>query len=299
MRVNRRTEIKVGLTVLVAAAILLWGLAWIKDYSLGVGRKIWHVEFPETGGLAASDEVQVNGLRKGEVLSMRLQGDRVRVELSLDPDITLTRDSKIAIRNVGLMGEKVVAVDLRATGTPYRPDELIQGQYDQGLPEAMGQLGTTLETISKLANELQATAEAMNKHGGLSGTIDNFNRTSEELRLAVSENRASLRSAITNFSAASGTARRLTTDREAQLRETLDRFASAAEKMDRLSGRLDSLRAVMQSVTDKVDRGEGTLGRLVHDDRLYSDLNDSVRSLKALIEDVRAHPKKYFKVSLF
>jgi phospholipid/cholesterol/gamma-HCH transport system substrate-binding protein len=297
--VSRGTEIKVGLTVLVAAAILLWGLSWLKDYSLGYGRRVWQVDFPQTGGLAASDEVQVNGLRKGEVLSMRLEGDHVRVELNLERDIVLTHDCRVAIRSIGMMGEKVIAVDLKSTGTPYRTDEVIAGIYEQGLPEAMGMLSTTLETISRLATELDSAAQAMNKNGRLASTVDNFNRTSEELRLTVSENRATLRQAISNFAAASGSAKRLTTDREEQIRGTLDRFASAAEKMDRLSGRLDSLRAVIQSVTDKVDRGEGTLGHLVQDEALYTDLHESVRSLKALIEDVRTHPKKYFKVSLF
>jgi phospholipid/cholesterol/gamma-HCH transport system substrate-binding protein len=280
-------------------AILIWGFAFLKDYSAGIGRRLWQVDFPQTGGLAATDEVQVNGMRKGEVASMRLQGDRVRVVLRLDRDIVPTTDTRISIRTTGLMGEKVVALDLKASGRPYRPEEAIPGIYEPGLAEAMGQLGATLETISRLSVQLEAVAQTMNRNGALASTLNNFTRTSEELRLSVSENRATLRSALSDFASASGTAKRLTTDREAQLKQTLDRFASAADKMDHLSGRLDSLRAVLQSVSGKVDRGEGTLGKLVQDDQLYSDLNDSVRSLKSLIEDVRAHPKKYLKVSLF
>lgn len=296
---TRKTEIQVGITVIVALTILIWGLSWLKDYSMARGRRVWHVEFPQTGGLAASDEVQVNGLRKGEVLSMKLVGDRVRVELNLDDDITVTRDSKVAIRNLGMMGEKIVAVDLKATGAPYRRDDVIPGEYEQGLGEVMAGLGSTVETVSRLATQLESAARMLSKDGMLESTLKSFSSTSEELRLAVSENRAALRAAIGDFAAASRTAKSLTTDREAQLKQTIDRFASAAEKMDQLSGRLDSLRAVIQSVSGKVDRGEGTLGKLVQDDRLYADLNGSVQSLKALIEDIRAHPRKYLKLSVF
>jgi phospholipid/cholesterol/gamma-HCH transport system substrate-binding protein len=162
----------------------------------------------------------------------------------------------------------------------------------------MGQLSQTVDAVGALSVELKNLAGIV-RDGKLTGTIENFNHTSEELRLAVSENRAALRDALGNFAQASKTAKSLTTDREAQLRQTFDNVASAAEKMDRLSGRLDSLRIVLQSVSGRVARGEGTLGKLVQDDRLYAELNDSVRSFKVLIEDIKAHPRKYLKFSVF
>ena len=79
----------------------------------------------------------------------------------------------------------------------------------------------------------------------------------------------------------------------------MDHVGSAAEKMDALAVRLDSLRTVIHSVATKVDRGDGTIGRLVQDDSLYVELNESVKSLQALIDDIKAHPKKYFKFSVF
>ena len=62
---------------------------------------------------------------------------------------------------------------------------------------------------------------------------------------------------------------------------------------------MDSLRASLQSVTDKIDRGEGSLGRLVNDDRLYGEARASIASLRTLIEDIKANPKKYLKVEIF
>ncbi|MEY4373998.1 MAG: hypothetical protein RL760_164, partial [Candidatus Eisenbacteria bacterium] len=64
---SRRTEIQVGITVLAALGITLWGVTWLKEMSLSRKVRQWHVTFPQTGGLATSDEVQVNGLRKGNV----------------------------------------------------------------------------------------------------------------------------------------------------------------------------------------------------------------------------------------
>ena len=79
----------------------------------------------------------------------------------------------------------------------------------------------------------------------------------------------------------------------------MDHFTSAADKMDRLAGHVDSLRATLQSITGKVDRGEGTLGKLINDDRLYLDAHASIDSLRALLTDIKKNPKRYLSVHVF
>jgi len=117
--------------------------------------------------------------------------------------------------------------------------------------------------------------------------------------MSVVENRAALRQTLADFSSAARTTRELTTGREAELRRAMDNFSQAADNMNRLSNRLDSLRSTIQSVSTKIDRGQGTLGKLVNDDKLYTDLNSSIHSLKTLVDDIKANPKKYLKVEIF
>lgn len=296
---SRRVEIQVGLTVLAAFVILLWGVTWLKEFTLHRSVRVWTVTFPQTGGLGQSDEVQVNGIRKGSVQALDLVGDHVVVQLALASDVALTTDSRVAIRNVGLMGEKVIAVDLRATGAPLAPGDTIRGEYEQGIPEVMAAMGGVVGTADQLTRQLNAIADAMNRSGDLAGTMKNIRATSEDLRHAVGENRAALRATVENFQAASRTAKALTTDREAELRRSLEQFSSAAGRLDQLAGRLDSLRTSLQGVSGKIDRGEGTLGKLVNDDSLYTEARSSIASLKALIDDIKANPKKYLKVEIF
>jgi phospholipid/cholesterol/gamma-HCH transport system substrate-binding protein len=124
---SRRTEIEVGATVLLAVAVLLWGVTWLKEFQIQRSVKVWHVLFPETSGLSGSDDVQVNGIKKGHVDAMHLSGDGVLVDLALSSEVTLTRDSKVTIRNMGLMGEKVIGVDLRTTGGAWSVNDTIPG----------------------------------------------------------------------------------------------------------------------------------------------------------------------------
>ncbi len=296
---SRKAEIQVGLTVLLALGILIIGVAWIKDFSTQASTRIYRVSFPQGGGLSPSDEVHVNGMRKGEVKDMRLVGDHVEVDLMLAREIPLTTESRVAIRNVGIMGERLIAVELSTKGREYRKGEIVQGVYEPGLGEMMGSLGGTVDAVSSLSVELKKVAESLSGNGQLASTIQNFNRTSEDLRLAVSENRAILKTTLGNFAAASNTAKHLTADREAELRKTLDHFSSAAAKLDVLSGRLDSLSTVLNRMSSRVEGGQGTLGKLVQDDKLYLELNASVQSLRTLIEEIKKNPRKYLKMSIF
>ena len=296
---SRRTEIEVGLTVLVAVGVLLWGVTWLKEFQIQRSVKIWHVMFPQTGGLGPSDEVQVNGIKKGSVHAMHLTGDGVLVDLALASEVTLTRDSRVTIRNIGLMGEKVIGVDLRSSGGAWTQQDTIPGGYEKGIPEVMGDVALTIEAVTQLSTRLASLIEATDKHGDLTGTLKNLRGASAELQATIKETRGSLKTTVDNFAATSKTTRALTTDREAQLGKAIDHFASASEKLDRLSGRLDSLRAVLHDVVTKVDRGDGTMGKLVNDRKLYTSVAATVDSLQALISDVKKNPKKYFKVEIF
>ena len=153
--------------------------------------------------------------------------------------------------------------------------------------------------MTQLASKLTELVGTTDRKGDLSATMKNVRLTSDELRNTVSESRRALRGALGDFAASAKTARGLTTDRESQLGKGIADFSSAAGKLDRLSDRMDSLSVRMQSISGKVDRGDGTLGKLVNDRKLYTDFAATVDSLRILISDVKKNPKRYFKVSVF
>src|SRR5262245_11805558 len=179
---SRRTEIQVGVTVLFAFGVLVWGVTWLKQFTFERRQRVWHVVFPQSGGLGESDEVQVNGIRMGQVHSMALVGDHVVVDLALSSEIQLTSHSRVAIRSVGLMGERVIAVDLKATGDPYTTHDTIQGVYEQGITEVSSSLGEAMGAVSLLSDEVRRVAEVLSKSGDLEVTLKNFRQTSELLK---------------------------------------------------------------------------------------------------------------------
>jgi len=285
--------------VIAALAILLFGVTWLKQISLAHKITTWHVAFSQAGGIAEGAEVQVNGIHKGEVRSLGLLGDGVIIDLSLMSEIHLTDRSRVGIRDVGLVGDKVVYVTLGPEGRPLNPRDTIPGFYDKGMADMMADLGGAVNHVSKIAEDLQTVTATAHGNGDIAVAVRNFREVSEELRKLVSDNRTSLRATLANFNDASGTAKRLTTDREAELKKALDDLGQTAESMNRLSGRLDSLRASLQAVSTRVERGDGTLGKLVNDDKVYNELQSSLTNLNLLIADIKKNPKKYFQFSVF
>jgi len=297
--VNRKIEIQVGLTVLTALVILLLGVTWLKDLSLRSHVTVWHVTFPQAGGLGKADEVQVNGVVKGAVTAIQLRGDHVTVDLGLASDVKLSTNSRVAIRNVGLMGEKVIGVDLGVPGPPRSPRDTIAGTYELGIPEVVANMGGTFTAVDQLASELAQVAADVRTSGDLHAALVDLRETSRELHESVTENRKQLSETMANAAAVTRTARELTTDREEQYKRTLDAAERTTHNLEVLSARMDSLRATAQTIGDKVSHGDGTAAKLINDAQLYDETRATLKSMRDLVEDLKKNPKKYINLHVF
>lgn len=296
---KRTTEIQVGATVIAALVVLIWGVTWLREFKVGKQVHIWQVSFPQTGGLGASDEVQVNGIRKGSVSSIALAGDHVVVQLALERDIVLTRDCRVSIRNVGLMGEKVIAVDMRDSGERYTQRDTIVGVFEPGMGEFMASAGPSFDAMNRVIVSLDRLATRLDREGEVDQTITNLRETSEELLKLTKENRAIFTETLRNARDVSKSARALTTEREAQIRQTIDGLERSTRNFERITVRMDSVLSVAKQIADKANRGDGTAAMLLNDRKLYEDARTTIQSLKELVEDMKKNPKKYVNLSIF
>ena len=104
MKDQRKTELKVGIAVVVGLILFIWILTWAKSFSLSPTEKTILVSFKNVSGLEIGDEVSINGVKKGFVDDFKIQDDNVIVKLSLENDTPLKEDASFPNCNARFNG---------------------------------------------------------------------------------------------------------------------------------------------------------------------------------------------------
>ncbi|MBI5838257.1 MAG: MCE family protein [Candidatus Eisenbacteria bacterium] len=292
-------ELKVGVMVILAAVVLTAGVVFLKEYRAHGRMTEWKVGFPHVGGLANGDPVLVNGVRKGSVSEIYLQGGTVVARLRVRKDVVIYHGSTVTIVSQGLMGERIIAVDLGDPTRPWPTDSIFPGRFSSGIPEVMGKIGPTIETVDSLLISLKRVMDDLHAAGSFRRAIENADRATSEMNHIFEENREPLKQSLEDFRAAAASLRHATDTRGRTLEGSIDRFSSASEKLERIAANFESTSVKLRGAAERLDRGEGTLGRMSKDHALYDEMHRAAKDLDELVKDIKAHPGKYLKVSLF
>lgn len=278
--------------MIMAAVILILGIAWIGEFRMNRRWVTYSVYFTEVGGLNPGDPVTVAGLEMGKVGTIALEGDRVRADLLIDEKARLKRDCSIEIRSIGLMGEKFVYIWAGSAAEVLPAGSTVEGKYKAGLTEMTVVMEDVVSEIKALSQTLRKALEPVAEEQSLGESLAKLNAMADEILAILRENRDDVRKAAGSARAASENLNEILGGRKQSLAEGLDRFARAA-------ARLDSLSAVLQSLAAGLDRGEGTLGALLKEKKLHQDLEATVRDLDELIKDIKEHPERYTTIEIF
>ena len=127
MKDQRKTEIRVGVTVVLGLLIFIWILGWAKNFSLTPSENYLFVKFNNASGLEIGDDVTVNGVRKGNVEDIKVDDQNVIVKISLDNDVQLKQDAKFGISMLDLMGGKKVEIEPGSSQDKLDPNKVQQG----------------------------------------------------------------------------------------------------------------------------------------------------------------------------
>jgi phospholipid/cholesterol/gamma-HCH transport system substrate-binding protein len=298
---SRNAEIAVGITVILAVGLVVWSVTFLRQVRLAEGTRMWRARFADVGGLAQDDPVTVNGVKKGTVRDMHLApGGRVIVEFRMAKDVALVHGDRVFVRNVGLMGEKFIAVDRGPGGAPYdAAKDTVEGVYESGIPEVVSQMGTALSALERLSDEIDRVLALAEEKHTVRTTLANVEAASADLRRTLADSHDDLTALAANLRATSESARRTAETNEPKVSRALDDVSRTSARMDSLLARVDTLSIALTSVTRKLDQGNGTAGRLLNERALYDDTRRAVRELTDLVRDLRANPKKYFHVTVF
>jgi len=296
---NISVEIRVGIVVLVAAAILFFGIIWVKDYRFNVQRYDYAVLFPNIGSLEIGDPVSVLGVKKGEVQSISISGNNVLVAFNLTKDIVLKTDAKFTVMNIGLMGERFINIEPGVSSEPLDLSYPIHGFYDTGIPEVMGMMGAAIDEIRHLIAVLEGTVGTPAATTSIKNIINNLEIVSTEMKDLTTANKEKMSKAIDDLSESASILKSFASTNEEKMQGIVDNLSSTSDDFAVIAGRIDTLSDTVHRLVIGLEEGKGTLGKTLQDEQLYEKLIKSVSDLDTLITDIKANPKKYIHFSVF
>jgi phospholipid/cholesterol/gamma-HCH transport system substrate-binding protein len=296
---SKSVELRVGVVVLLACAILILGLIWVKGIRFDQTRYKYAVIFPNVGSLEVGDPVSVSGVPKGKVEKIELHRGDVMVGFNLTNDVVLKKDAKFTVMNVGLMGERFIAVETGYSDTLLDLSRPIRGYYDTGIPEVMGRMGEMIFQVKCLAENLEAVVGTKSSQDALIAVIKNLKEITDKTNSLLDRNQKKFDQTMSDLSHTSAELKKMVGDNKTKLQSTVDNFSSASEKLDNITTTLDSLSSSLKKLSSRIETGEGTLGQLLNDTTLYDQIKKTTQNVDSLILDIKRHPKKYLKFSVF
>ena len=298
-------EARVGIAVFAAVIIFIGGVISLRGIDLRSKQYALTVLYRNVNGLKAGDIVSVAGLAVGQVESMSFSGRDIRVDLSIQTKVRLPRDSKAVVKSETIMGGKYVEILPGVDTVMVQNGESLSGTYEADLSELTSTLAPISSDVLGILENINTTLDEPTRRK-IQEIVVNLEQTSSRLEELVRLSRPRADSAMGDVSSSahdlSEFARTLDTIAVGQkdnIRQGMNSFRETASNLSRVSGKLETTADLLNAVLAKMRRGEGTLGKLSQEEKLYNDIDSLSVNLNRLVVDMRENPKRYVHVSVF
>ncbi len=296
---DKRLELKVGLTIFVAAVVLSVGLLWFQGFEIGKRTYEITAVFPMVGGVDPGDEVNVNGVEKGKIERVSLEGTRVHIRMAIYSSVKIPDDSKVILQTVGIMGERVVSIILGESDTYIEPGVTLEGIYDPGMSEVLASLGNITGEMTRLSQDIRAIAGMLAEGDDLKKTVENLAIITGELKELMSENAPKIEDGITSFNRSAKRFDSLLERNEARVDSILTAVDEASRELPELARRVSAVTEALHEVVRLLQSEEGTMGALLQNRELLDQLERTITNLDELVTDMKANPGRYLKIEVF
>jgi phospholipid/cholesterol/gamma-HCH transport system substrate-binding protein len=298
---GKHREAWVGLFVVAGLAATVITLAVMTDAALFRGRYIVTTNVPNAGGIRKGDPVQMRGVNIGRILGFTIsQPQGVDMRLEIEGEYPMPRDSRVEVKASGLLGGMVAEVIPGASAEKAGWGDRLQGASGIGLFDKMDSLAGEADKVAVKVQNLMSDQMVKDLQGGAAEA----RRTLESLHDILKEQRGELRGLSASLKRSAEGMEKVTTGPE--LERTVKRVDELVARLDGTLTTLDRSSKSVESILGRMDRGEGTLGKLSTDDTLYknaseatANLNKATQELNKLLADFQAHPKKYINLKVF
>lgn len=315
MKIKR--EYSIAGIAIAGLLLLYFGINYLRGLDVLTKRNVFHVVYSDISGVGSASPVYLNGYKVGQVVSTDLLADgsgRIAVSLQLNErKLKLPKDTKVQIYSSDLFS-RALKIVMGTSADLAQAGDTLMGSTELSLTDAVGEqidplkrkaeamlanVDSLLTSMQGLLNE-NTIGDIDASFSSIRGTLENLNSTSRRLDALMVAESATIHAVLENL-------RRVT----ANLDSYHASLSSTLSNLDTLSGELASPRtrqmlndlaetsSKLKGVMTGLEQGEGSLGALLKNDTLYSNLQQASHELDLLLEDLRLNPNRYVHLSLF
>ncbi len=316
-RLKISREIKTGILTIVTLAAFVWSYNFLKGKDLFNRQRTFYATYKNVAGLMTANAVTINGLSVGQVSKMSFDPSnptKIVVELNISNSVRIPKNSIARIFSSDLLGTRGIQLILGDSPEEASSGDTLTSEMQKSLQDEVNSMVQPImlkaeNMMSSMDTVLTVISEVFNKHtrDNLINTVESLKNTMANLQNAtqsadtlMSSQKTRLANIIANVESISGNLKqnnenlsRIITN-AALISDTLAK-SNISNTMNKLNNSVDGLARVVQ----KIESGEGSIGQLVNNDKMYNELESSSRELKLLIEDMRLNPDRYIHFSVF
>lgn len=296
-------EIKTGMLALFAILLLIYGYSFLKGSDLFSNERTFYVSYDNVAGLTVSAPVTINGYVVGQVNKIEFENDLggLLVTFSINKDFNFSKNSIVRIYSTSVIGGNALAIIPEIDKDSIALDgDTLNGEIEKGMLESLtsglkpleNRMYTTLSGLDSLLSSFNSVLNEDTKNNlkaainSLTKTMNSFEDTASDLNSLLKENKPKLDSTFSYLETTSG---------------NLAVFSDSLTQIDinTMATNLETTLESFNSIMNKFNNGEGSIGKLINDENLYGNLEAASKELEELLRDLKENPKRYVHISVF
>lgn len=298
-----KSEVKVGITVLLAAIAAVIGFRFMSDIPVFKQAQEYTSTFERVDGLGTGSQVIIRGVKVGSVNRVQLvESDSVQVTMRLDLDDRLPKNSIARLTSLGLIEGKSIVIERGDSDEYIEEGGRVDGIYVDSMMEVLGNRGEEIgEDLSDSFTELNQFLRQLNNTlddesaASLDRTIHNVESATRNISDVLDAKKEEIDQAIASGSSMMGQLDTMATTNRPKVDSLMASLEYNVRELEKVRVEIESASSNLNEILEKINSGEGTLGRLVNDPSMYDNLDELSLELKELVRGINEEPGRYLR----
>ena len=309
MRITNET--KVGILAAVSIAILIVGYSFLKGNDVFSTEHEFYATYESVEGLTVSKPVLVNGFQIGRVSALTLlPNGRIVAQFKVDEKYEIPKNTIARLESTDLLGGKAIVFELGSSRQYAKSGDTLNANIEKNLMEQVQPVQKKAEQIvARLDSILTSLNATINPEfqknfnrsfASIANTLETLEGTTRKVDDLVGTESNRLTAIFTNLESISSNLKN-NNQKITSIMSNLDKITDevARANFSRTIESANKAVADFQLTLNKVNNGNGSLGRLINDENLYNNLNNAAENLDKLMIDLKENPKRYVSFSVF